>query len=232
MSKIRALLWDIDATILNFEAAEKVALRMGFERMNMGECSDEMIQRYIKINRRYWEALERGEITKPEVLVGRYREFFETEGLPVENAEEFNEHYQTDLGETICFNDEANVLLPELAGEYKQYVVSNGTKVAQDKKLDRSGLRDVFDAIFISEEVGAEKPSPIFFEAVLKQAAADGITDKQEMLIIGDSLTSDIRGGNNAGIPTVWYNPAGKPNTEGVQVDYEIRNLNEIRQIL
>ena len=87
---IKAILWDIDGTLLNFEEAEKNAIRACFASHGLGECTDEMLKRYSTINRKYWEALEKGELTKPQVLVGRFREFFETEGLPVEKAESVN----------------------------------------------------------------------------------------------------------------------------------------------
>ena len=101
---IKVILWDIDGTLLDFEAAEKAAIGQCFASHNMGECTDEMLKRYSAINRKYWEALEKGTMSKPEILVGRFREFFETEGLPVEHAESFNAEYQVRLGDTVCFH--------------------------------------------------------------------------------------------------------------------------------
>lgn len=226
---IKVILWDVDGTLLDFEAAEKVAIRQCFASHNMGECTDEMLARYSAINRKYWEALELGELTKPEVLVGRFREFFENEGLPVEYAESFNKEYQVRLGDTIVFCDHAFELVQKYKGQIKQYAVTNGTKVAQDKKLKNSKLDTLFDDIFISDVLGVEKPNKEFFDKVFEVIGTYG---KGEVIIVGDSLTSDIKGGNNADILTVWYNPKKIENTKNVNVDFKISNLWEIEQIL
>lgn len=226
---IKVLLWDIDGTLLNFLAAEKAAMKKCFEVCGIGECTDEMIARYSKINRKYWEMLERGEITKPQVLIGRFEEFFESEGIVTDCATEFNKEYQVRLGDTICFCDNGYELVKSLKGRVKQYAVTNGTKVAQDKKLAKSGLVELFDAVFISEEIGVEKPGVGFFEKVWDSI---GKYKSDEVMIIGDSLTSDIQGGNNAGILCCWYNPKGAVNDKGVRVDYEIDDLQKVKEIL
>ena len=226
---IKVLLWDVDGTLLDFLAAEHAAINKCFEVFELGTCTDEMIKRYSAINRKYWEMLERGEITKPEVLVGRFKEFFETEGIPTECAEAFNKEYQVRLGDTICFCDDSYELMKSFQGRYKQYAVTNGTKVAQDKKLAKSGLIDLFDDIFISEVIGIEKPGIGFFEHVWNTI---GEYDKSEVMIIGDSLTSDMKGGNNAGIVCCWYNPKHVKNDKDVRVDYEVDNLQLLPEIL
>ena len=104
---ITAILWDVDGTLLDFCAAEKAAIQKLFEEFGLGECSEEMLGRYSRINRTYWERLERGEITKPEVLVGRFKEFFETEGMSGAIAPQFNKKYQLCLGDTIVYRDES-----------------------------------------------------------------------------------------------------------------------------
>lgn len=226
---IKVILWDIDGTLLDFEKAEYEAIRKCFEIFGLGECTSEMIRRYSGINKKYWERLERKELTKPEVLVGRFEEFFATENIQTDCAAEFNKEYQLRLGDTICFCDDSFELVKELKDTIKQYAVTNGTKVAQDRKLERSSLVDLFDDVFISEEVGVEKPDVKFFEYVWKQI---GTYASDEVIIVGDSLTSDIQGGNNAGILTCWYNPKGLVNDKGVTVDYEISNLQQLREIV
>ena len=94
---ITTILWDMDDTLLDFHAAERVAIRSLFQRFELGECTDEMLQKYSEINRTYWERLERGELTKPQILVGRFQEFFASEGIDTEIAPEFNEAYQISL---------------------------------------------------------------------------------------------------------------------------------------
>ena len=226
---IKIILWDIDATLLDFHAAEHQAMKTLFEKFHLGQCTDEMIARYSKINRSYWERLERGEVTKPQVLVGRFKDFFASEGLATRVAPEFNKAYQLSLGDTIVFCDDSYNIVKSLKGKVKQYAVSNGTVVAQTKKLRLSGLGELFDGIFLSEELGVEKPNVEFFDKVF---ATIGPIRKDEVIIVGDSLTSDIRGGNNAGILTCWYNPSKAPRKDGYQIDYEIADIHDIYAIL
>ncbi len=223
------LLWDVDGTVLDFLASEAYAIRFLFKKYNIGECSDEMLKVYSEINAKYWRKLERGELTKQEILVMRFRDFFEMTGADVTLAEAFNKDYQVALGDHIEFVDKAKEMLLSQKGKYILVAVTNGTKVAQDKKLRLSGLDKVFDAIFISEDVGAEKPKKEYFDYVFEKL---GIQDKKEVLIIGDSITSDILGGFNAGIDTCWFNPSHKPNTLDVPVTYEIDNLGKLSEIL
>ena len=226
---IQTILWDVDATLLDFHAAEKAAILKLFRQFHLGECTEEMLQRYANINRGYWERLERGELTRDQVLVGRFQEFFEKEELDVSAAPAFNEAYQSSLGDTIVYRDDSYHIIKSLRGKVKQYVVSNGTIVAQEKKLRLSGLGELMDGVFLSEELGVEKPNKAFFDKVFKEI---GDMDRDTVLIVGDSLTSDIRGGNNAGIRTCWYNPGHAVPIEGVHVDYEITDLHEVYDLL
>lgn len=226
---ITTILWDVDGTLLNFLAAEKAAIRSLFEEYHLGVCSDEMLKRYSSINKNYWEMLERGEIEKKALLVGRFRDFFEKEGIDSSLAAEFNEKYQLRLGDTIVYCDDSLEIVKSLRGKVKQYVVSNGTVIAQTKKLRLSGLGELMDGIFLSEELGVEKPSVRFFDQVF---AKIGPVDRSEVMIVGDSLTGDIRGGNNAGVLTCWYNPEGTAAKEAVRIDHEIRDLHEVYVLL
>ena len=144
-------------------------------------------------------------------------------------AEAFNERYQLCLGDTIVFRDDSYEIVKSLRGRVKQYVVSNGTVVAQEKKLRLSGLGELMDGIFLSEAVGVEKPNVEFFERMFGNI---DLVEKDQVLIVGDSLTSDIRGGNNAGIKTCWYNPDHKERYADVKIDYEIADLHEIYDII
>lgn len=126
----RYLFWDIDGTILNFKAAEAASLRTLFEKYRLGDCNEDKIRRYSEINLKYWQALERNEMTKPEILVGRFREFFETEGINPSVAEAFNQDYQLTLGDTIVFNDDAFSILQEERKNHILVAVTNGTAIA------------------------------------------------------------------------------------------------------
>ena len=223
------LWWDIDGTVLDFLASEAYAIRALFQKYNIGECDDEKLRLYSQINVKYWQKLERGEMTKPEILVERFREFFGIIGADTSIAESFNLDYQVTLGGHIEFVGNAEGILLSQKGRFTLAAVTNGTKVAQEKKLRLSGLDKVFDSIFISEDIGAEKPSEEFFKVVFEEL---DITDKREVLIIGDSLTSDMRGGFLSGIDTCWYNPNGKENTLGIPVTYEIDDLDKIEDII
>lgn len=229
MGKIKVILWDIDGTLLNFAEAEKAAIRTCFGMFELGECTDEMLADYSEINRNYWKRLERGEISKKEVLEGRFREFFAKYNLNVSVAEKFNTQYQVSLGDTVVFYPNGLEVVQELKGKIPQYAVTNGTKIAQDKKLKNSDLIHILDGVFISEVVGVEKPGVGFFDKVFETI---GEYDKSEVMIIGDSLTSDIQGGNNAGIVTCWFNPGEKKEDTDLRIDYEIRDLGEILKIV
>ena len=229
MSKYKYLLWDIDGTILNFEKAEKRAIRTLFEKFNLGECTDEMLSHYIEISKKYWKLLECGKMKKERILVERFEEFFEKEGIRTDVASEFNKAYQLALGDTVVFNDDALDIIKAQKKNYQIIIVTNGTAIAQKKKLERSGLDKIADNIFISEEVGYEKPSIHFFERVKAKA---GIDDVSQAVIIGDSLTSDIQGGVNAGIDTCWYNPKEEVNDTNLKPTYIIKNLHELCEIV
>ena len=226
---IRVILWDVDDTLLDFHAAEREAIKKLFVQFGLGECTDEMLKKYSAINRTYWKRLELGELTKPQILIGRFKDFFESEGLDAGLAQEFNEAYQVSLSDTIVYRDDSLEIIKSLRGKVKQYAVSNGTVIAQTKKLRVSGLGELMDGVFLSEQLGVEKPNVEFFDKVF---AAIGQTDKSEIMIVGDSLSSDIKGGNNAGIKTCWYNQAKAPVSEEFTIDYEITDLHQVYNII
>ena len=226
---IRTILWDVDGTLLDFDAAERAAIRTLFDAFGLGECTDAMLARYHEINIGFWQKLERNELTRSQVLVGRFEQFFNEYGINTEIAPEFNQRYQLTLGETIVYRDDSLDIVKGLKGKVRQYVVSNGTIAAQTKKLDRSKLGEQMDGIFLSEELGVDKPDIAFFNKVFSAIHAD---DLSTIMIVGDSLTSDILGGMNAGIITCWYNPEGKPLPDTYNVDYIISDLHELTDLL
>ena len=228
MGRIKIVLWDIDGTLLNFHIAEKTAIRALFDRFELGECTEEMLSRYSVINAGYWKKLETGELTKQQVLTGRFETFFREYGLDTGCVNDFNAAYQLALGDTVCFNPGGLEAVKTLKGKVKQYAVTNGTLIAQRKKLAASGLDTLLDGAFISDVIGIEKPNIGFFEAVWEKI---GCFAPEEVLIIGDSLTSDIKGGNNAGIQTCWFNPGRSPAPGDLRIDYEIAELWEVPEI-
>ena len=225
MEMIDMVLWDVDGTLLDFDAAERAAIRTLFAEFGLGECTDGMLARYSAINVSFWQRLERNELTKAEILVGRFVQFFNEYGIDARVAPAFNDRYQLALGDTIVFRDDSPAVVRALRGRVKQYAVSNGTVAAQTKKLDRSGLGALMDGVFLSERLGVEKPNRRFFEQVFSAIRPASLSS---VLIVGDSLTSDIRGGMNAGIKTCWYNPEKKPVPQGYRVDFVIGDLREV----
>ena len=245
---IRVILWDIDNTLLDFNVAEEAALKQEFDEFGLGEFTEELLKEYMVINRRRWQALERGEMTKLEVTEGRFVEFFSLHGWDTSIAPEFNYRYQELLGETICFKDDGYHIVEDLKGKILQGAATNGTKRAQTGKLKNSGLGELLDLVFISEEIGAEKPALEFFHKVMEDANAWlveheaecpyaggkylGELKPEEVLMVGDSLTSDIKGANNVGMIACWYNPKGMVCDKDVQIDYEIKDLHEVYELL
>ena len=230
---IDTIFWDIDGTLLDFLAAEKAAIKALFFKFGFGACSDGMVAEYSAINKRAWKKIETGEMTKATALEERFREFFALHGISADKAKDFNEEYQLRLGDTVVYCDESYEVIEALRGKVKQYAASNGTIAAQTRKLKNSGLGKLFDGVFLSEAVGAEKPDVRFFNAAFEAIEkAGGRINKEHTLIVGDSLTSDILGGKNAGIKTCFYNPRGEERENGITPDLEIKNLNEIYGIL
>ena len=166
---IDTILWDVDGTLLDFHAAEYAAVKSLFSEFGYGKCSDDMIARYSEINDSFWKRLERGEITKAQVLVGRFEQFFSEYGISTERVYEFNEKYQPRLGDTIVYCDDSYNIVKSLKGKVRQYAVSNGTVAAQTKKMKLSGFGALLDGVFLSENMGSEKPNVGFLKRSLRK---------------------------------------------------------------
>ena len=200
---IKCILWDIDGTLLNFKKAQYVALYKCFEYFNE-YLDDDMVDKYDHINHGYWLMLEENKISKRELLIKRFVDFFNIYNINI-NPNEFNKMYQLELGKTYVFNDNGKEVVLKLKEiGIKQFAITNGTKVAQLGKLSGSGLMDILDEIFISEDIGYEKPSVSFFIPVEKKLNEYGIK-KDECLIVGDSESSDMALARNVGIKGVHY---------------------------
>jgi 2-haloacid dehalogenase len=187
---ISTVLWDVDGTLLDFHVAERAAIRALFSEFQLGECTDAMLARYAEINDGFWQRLEKNELSRAQILVGRFEQFFGEYDIDVRIAPAFNEKYQLRLGDTIAYRDDSLSVVRALRGRVKQYVVSNGTVAAQTKKLERSKLGAWMDGVFLSEELGVEKPNAGFFEKVFAVIRPEELSS---VLIVGDSLTSDIQ---------------------------------------
>lgn len=226
---IKIILWDIDATLLDFLKSESMALKKTFLHFGLGECPDSKVAEYSAINQSYWNRLETGELTKEQVLVGRFEEFLSVNGYNDVDAEKFCEFYESSLPDCVEFIGNAEETIKTLSNSYYQYAVTNGAKAVQEKKLAVSGIDGIFNGAFISDDVGFAKPSKEFFDVVLKNIPS---VNTDEIMIVGDSLTSDIKGGNNMGFKTCWFNPHHLPLKDGFKVDYQLDNLDNIFDVL
>lgn len=226
---IKIILWDIDATLLDFLKSERMALKKAFAHFGLGECPDSKVAEYSAINQSYWNRLETGELTKEQVLVGRFEEFLSVNDYNDVDAEKFCEYFEASLPDCVEFMGNAESVIKTLSKTYKQYAVTNGAKAVQEKKLAVSGIEKILNGVFISDDVGFAKPSKEFFDVVLKNISS---VNTDEIMIVGDSLTSDIKGGNNMGFKTCWFNPHHLPLKDGFKVDYQLDNLDNIFDVL
>jgi len=222
------LLMDADETLLDFCKSEAFALEATFLRY--GLCYEPSVrERYHEINRVLWQQLERGEIARERLKVRRFEQLFEFCGITGVDAAGFNADYMRCLGTRGFMLPGALDLLQALSLRYEIYIITNGSASVQHTRLADSGMLPFVKQVFISEEIGADKPSPLFFDYV-----TDHVTcrDKKAMLVIGDSLTSDIRGGRLAGIDTCWYNPQGLSCDKKEMPTMQVASFEELRKIL
>ncbi len=225
MKKYAAVFMDLDNTVFDFDRSEQVAVRAVLQKN--GLPSDvETAAIYAKINQQYWQAFERGEIPREAIFVGRFRTLLETLGIGGD-AETVSEDYFSALADGHDVIPGAVELLEWMhKNGIAVYATTNGVTRTQYKRLRDADLTRRFDGIFISEELGVQKPSIGYFDAIFKQIPFA----REQVLLIGDSISSDIMGGLNAGIDTCWYNPKGK--TASVKPTYEVSDFDKIRFIL
>ena len=221
------LFLDLDDTILDFQKAEHVALSKTLKEFGL-EPTERVLKRYNLINKAHWEALERKELTREQVLVGRFQVLFEEMGITVEPVQ-VARAYEHNLSIGHWFLPGAEEAVERLSKKYKLYLASNGTAKVQAGRLASANISRFFEEVFVSQEIGANKPSPEYFERCF--ARIPGL-DKSKTIMVGDSLTSDILGGQNAGIATCWVNPHHKQGREDIRVDYEIESLSQLEDLL
>ncbi|MBQ8502721.1 MAG: YjjG family noncanonical pyrimidine nucleotidase [Clostridia bacterium] len=228
--KYSTILFDADNTLLNFDLDERQALIKTMTEYGV-PVNEENISTYVNINKGLWKQLEKGEITKPELKRIRYKLFFDAIGFTTDvDSFEVNERYLHLLGEGGNTLEGAKELCEELKNDgYDLYIVTNGVAATQAKRLKKSGLLPFFSKIYVSDAVGFPKPKKEFFDYVLKEIPEK---DKSRILLVGDSLTSDIRGAMNAELDSAWLNMFGAELTEGYETAYIIRDIKEVRNIL
>ncbi len=227
MKKYQILLFDLDDTLLDFHRAEFESVAEVLKLCKI-EPNEEIIKTYSRINLSLWQALERREVTKTELFVLRWKrfcEFYDFDADPNFMSRAYIEHLSTKAYPL----DGAFDMCDRLHKSHKMYLVTNGDKFVQQGRLDRCDVLKYFDGCFISEDVGYEKPSIEYFDAI---ARAIPNFDRNKTLIIGDSATSDMQGGINACIDTCWFNPKKRIPPHPIKVTYEVTTYAEIEDIL
>ncbi|WP_099221528.1 YjjG family noncanonical pyrimidine nucleotidase [Listeria costaricensis] len=225
--RYQTLLFDVDDTLLDFQLAEKEALQALFKENGL-PLTEEIEARYKAINQGLWQAFEKEEISREEVLSTRFSRLFHSYGRQVDGIW-MERQYREHLENGHAFVEGAEQLIPQLAEQFRLYIVTNGVSKTQYKRLNDANLTRYFEDIFVSEDTGYQKPMAAYFDYCFARIPN---FQRAETLIIGDSITSDIQGGQNAGLDTVWFNPQQKKNGTDIRPSYEIAHLQELNQVL
>ena len=223
---IEFLFLDLDDTILDFHKAERIALSRTIRDFGV-EPTEEVLNLYHGINKWHWEQLELGKLSREEVLVNRFGVLFETLGKQVD-AVRCARAYEHNLSIGHYFLPGAEEAVDRLHKKYRLFLASNGTASVQKGRMTSANLYRFFEKVFVSQEIGHNKPSKAYFDACFAQIPG---FDREKALMVGDSLSSDIRGGIHAGIKTVWVNPDHK-DCGNVRPDYEIEALSQLEALL
>lgn len=226
MTSYTSLFLDLDDTLLDFKAAEAFAVRQVLKNNSL-PCDDQAVRTYSKINKSFWESFERGEIPKSAIFTGRFKRLLEVLGCTGDPSA-LSAEYGGRLSQGYFTVEGAFSILDYLREKgYMLYATTNGLSSTQYRRINGSGLAPYFDRVFVSEDSGYQKPEKEYFDYVVSQITEN---DRSKMLIIGDSQSSDILGGQNAGIDTCWFNPNGLKAKYPSK--YEISALGQLKDIL
>ena len=225
LDKYKYLLFDLDDTLLDFGKAQILAFKKLLEDENI-EYGDELFEQYETINKSLWRSFERGEISNKVVTSERFIRFFALFGMEVDGSEVDN-RFRSYLAEGNQLFEGIVEMLEKLSLTHKLYIASNGIGITQHTRLKNNNLNKYFDKIFISEEIDSKKPDREFFDIILKEV---GVEDKGEVLMIGDTLTSDILGANNVGIDSCLVDIHGIENSE-INPTYKIAKTIDLLNI-
>ncbi len=230
---LKVILFDVDNTLLSFDEYVKESMKNGFEKFKIGTYEDGMFSVFNQINTGLWQQLEKGELDFEELQEKRWNMIFECLGISYDGVA-FEKYFRECLFESAIPESGAMELLEYLHGKYILCVASNGPYAQQVNRLKISGLLPYFSDLFISEEIGSSKPSEKFFNTCINRLNAKSEQKIQpcEMMIIGDSLSSDMAGGIQSGMQTCYYNPGKKSIPCGMKLQYHVSSLKEIETIL
>ncbi len=229
MKRYTTLLFDADRTLFDFDAAEREAFGIVMDKFGI-QYTDADFDRYVEINNDLWEQLGRGEITKKYLQDNRFEIFLDSVGRSVNTpGAVFNAEYVDQLANVSKLFDGALPLCRKLSEHYDMYIVTNGVSHTQKKRFCLSPIHGYFRDIFVSEDAGAAKPKAEYFDYVFAHIGEDKRTSS---VIIGDSLSHDILGGNNYGIDTIWYNPKNAENKTDIIPTETVRSYSELLEVL
>ena len=227
MPRYDLVLFDADGTLLDFSRAQEHAL-MGMLKDLSLPVGEDTLSVYHQINLGYWHKLERGEITRPELVVARFAELLAHLGADG-NPSVMEDGFQHYFREADFLIDGAAELCAALAPHCTLAIATNGDFRAQKRRVEKSPLKPYISYLIVSDEAGAAKPSPVFFDFALERC---GFSDLSRVLMVGDSLSADMRGGSGYGIDTCWYNPEALPLPQDFAVTYTVRELAPIADIV
>ncbi|WP_265459341.1 YjjG family noncanonical pyrimidine nucleotidase [Enterococcus sp. HY326] len=225
--RYNTLLFDVDDTLLDFQATEKQALTKLFATEGL-TLSPDLEEQYKTMNHGLWAAFERGGKTRDEVVNQRFGIFFEALGVRVDSVELEN-RYRKFLEEGHDLLGNSYQIVADLSTKADLYVVTNGVSQTQYRRLTDARLLPFFKEIFVSEDTGYQKPMKEYFDYVFARIPN---LDKSDTVIIGDSLSSDIKGGIVAGIDTIWLNSKSEQASNEIHPTYTINQLESIYRIL
>ncbi len=221
------IVFDADNTLFDFTACEKTALRGALNHIGV-TFHPAHHDIYHVINKSCWQAFETGQIGKEELRVRRFALFFDQLGLK-EDLESFAADYLYLLSEAAELIPGAKELLQQLAGKFGLALATNGLKEVQRPRLAKSGLESFFQVVVVSDEIGHAKPHAGFFDHAFREM---GMPDPARVLMVGDNLNADIRGGIDYGMPSCWFNPDRLPPYLDIRPDYDIGRLSEVMDLI
>jgi len=228
MKKYDVFLFDADGTLFDFNLAEACAFKTVYEKCGFF-YSDEILKRYSDINEQLWKSFERSEISIDKIKTERFVRLFKEIGIHYDEYD-FNDRYVIELGKGAFLIDNAKEICEAIAGIGKKiYIITNGITKVQVARLGFSTIKECVSDIFISELIGFQKPDVRYFEHVFLNIPN---VEKEKVLVVGDSLTADIKGGINAGLDTCWFNEKKADNSSGILPTYEINKLSELTQFI
>lgn len=226
--KYKIIIFDADDTLFDFKKSEREAFKNTMEEFNLEYDENYHFKVYKEINNTLWKDFELGIIPQEKINEVRFKIFSDALNIKF-NTDKFADSYIKNLGNASFLYEESTELIKYLYKDYILFIVTNGLKDVQNNRIKKSSIAKYFKNIIVSDEVKVAKPNPKIFEYALNDTTN---TYSDEILVVGDSLSSDIQGGINLKADTCWYNPNKIENKTTINPTYEISNLMDLKDIL